>query len=220
MRAAILAGGRLAGPRAARRHLRSVPLLICADGGLRAARRLGLRPRVVLGDLDSAPAGLRAWAAARGARFITYRVHKDKTDAELAVEFAVAEGVREIEFYGALGGRLDHELANVALLLRAASAGVAMRIIDGAATAFLAGRRTVLPARVGDTVSLLALSRRVTGVTTKGLFYPLHRATLHEGSSLGVSNTVTGRPATVRRMAGDLLIIITRRRGTLLRNRS
>ena len=191
-----------------------MPLLICADGGLRAAKRLGVRPHVVVGDFDSASAALRAWAVRRGARLITHPAQKDKTDAELALEFAAAQRVREIDFFGALGGRLDHELANIALLLRARAARITMRIIDDDTTAFLADRRTILPGSAGDLVSLIPLSRRVTGVTTSGLLYPLNRATLHEGSTLGVSNVATGRHPTVRVGAGDLLIVVPRRRGT------
>jgi len=195
-------------------------LLICADGGLRAAKRLGLRPDVVIGDFDSAPRALRAWAVRRGARIITHPVEKDKTDTELAIDFAASQGIRTVEFFGALGGRLDHELANIALLLRARAARIAMRIIDGDTTAFLADRHTMLAASAGDVVSLLPLSRRVTGVTTSGLLYPLDRAALHKGSSLGVSNIVVGRHPAVHREAGALLIIVTRRRGTRPRRSS
>ena len=195
-------------------------MLICADGGLRAAKRLGLRPDVVIGDFDSAPRALRAWAVRRGARIITHPVEKDETDTELALDFAASQGIRTVELFGALGGRLDHELANVALLLRARAAGIRMQIRDGETTAFLADRRTMLPASSGDVVSLLPLSRRVAGVTTVGLHFPLNRATLLRGSSLGVSNVVTGRRPTVLLRAGDLLIVVTRRGGTRPRRSS
>jgi len=194
--------------------------LICADGGLRAARRLDLRPHIAVGDFDSASPALRGWAAGRGTRIITHPAQKDKTDGELALEVAAGLGVREVEFFGALGGRLDHELANVALLLRARGIGIRMRIVHGETTAFLAGRRTVLAAGPGDIVSLLPLSRRVTGLTTSGLFYPLDRATLREGSTLGVSNVVTRSRPQVRLGSGDLLIVVSRRRGTRPRLRS
>lgn len=186
-------------------------MLICADGGLRRARRLGLRPHVVIGDFDSVSPALRAWAGRQGARIVPHPVEKDKTDTELALEFAVAAGARAVELFGALGGRLDHELANVSLLLRARAAGISMRIRDAGTIAFLANGRTNLPAQPGDVVSLLPLSRRVTGITTTGLFYPLHRATLREGTTRGVSNLVTGRTPAIRHAAGDLLIIVSSR---------
>jgi thiamine pyrophosphokinase len=213
-RAAILAGGRLTGVAEARRVVRAAGLLICADGGLRAARRLGVRPHVAIGDFDSASADLRAWAVRAGARIVAHPVEKDETDTELALDYAIAAGARAIDFLGALGGRLDHELANVALLLRARAAGVFMAIREGRTIAFLAPRRSPLPAAPGDTVSLLPVSWRVTGITTSGLFYPLRRATLARGSTRGISNHVTSPRPAIAHAVGDLLVIVTRRRGT------
>jgi thiamine pyrophosphokinase len=209
--AAIIAGGRLRGASALTAQLRAADLLICADGGLRAARRLGIRPHIAIGDFDSASPALLSWAATSGARIIAHPVEKDKTDTELALDFAAAAGARAVDFVGALGGRLDHELANVALLLKARAAGIMLRIRDGRTIACLAGRRTALPARIGDIVSLLPVSRRVAGVTTSGLRYPLHRATLSRGSTLGVSNVVTGAHPVVRVEDGDLLIVVSAR---------
>lgn len=212
--AAIIAGGRLRAFSGLDALLRGVDLLICADGGLRAARSLRIRPHVAIGDFDSASPALLRWAARSGTRIITHPAEKDKTDTELALDFAAAAGVRTVDFLGALGGRLDHELANVALLLRAKTAGVTMRIRDGGTMGCLAARRTALSARIGDVVSLLPLSRRVTGVSTSGLRYPLRRATLAEGSTLGVSNVVTASRPVIRVGTGDLLIIVSAAAGT------
>jgi thiamine pyrophosphokinase len=194
--------------------LRAAGLLICADGGLRAARRLGVRPHVAIGDFDSASQGFRSWATRVGAQIIVHPVEKDETDTELALDYAIAAGARAIDFFGALGGRLDHELANVALLLKARAAGVSMSIREGRTIVFLADHRSRLPAAPGDTVSLLPVSSRVTGITTSGLFYPLRRATLSRGSTRGISNLVTARRPAITHAAGVLLVIITRRRGT------
>lgn len=139
---------------------------------------------------------------------------KDKTDTELALDYAVARGAREVELFGALGGRLDHLLANVALLTHARNRGVVMRVVDGDTTAFLAAARTAIPARRGDLVSLLPVSASVSGVTTAGLRYPLRKATLRRGSSLGVSNVATSGVPTVRVGRGQLCVVVTARPGT------
>lgn len=217
MRAAIVAAGPLGDRPGLRTRIRRADLVICADGGLRAARRLGVRPDAAIGDFDSAAAPLLAWARRAGAEIIRHPVEKDQTDAELALGFALARGAREVELFGALGGRVDHLLANVALLLRGGRARV--RIVDGAVEMFLAGPRTVLAARPGDLVSLLPLSRTVSGVTTSGLKYPLRGAVLREGSSLGISNVVLSARASVAVRAGALLVVHTRRgRGSLRAN--
>lgn len=215
MRAAIVAGGRLRDRPGLRARIRRADLVLCADGGLRAARRLGVRPDVAIGDFDSAAPPLLAWARRAGAEIIRHPVEKDKTDAELALDYALARGAREVELFGALGGRVDHLLANVALLLRGGRARV--RIVDGEVELFLAQRRTALGARPGDLVSLLPLSRAAVGVTTSGLKYPLAAAVLREGSSLGISNVVVSAAASVAIRAGDLLVVHTRRGGSRLR---
>lgn len=168
-----------------------------------------MRPHVALGDFDSAGPGLREWAVRAGARIVRHPIEKDKTDTELALEYALRAGARTIDFYGALGGRLDHELANIALLLRARAAGAAMRLLDGPTTAFLAPRRCPLRAERGATVSLIPVSARVAGVTTAGLYYPLRGETLRRGSTRGISNVVTGRRPLVVHTAGVLLVVIT-----------
>ncbi|MCB0189540.1 MAG: hypothetical protein KDE31_34950, partial [Caldilineaceae bacterium] len=64
-----------------------------------------------------------------------------------------------------------------------------------------------LSAPLGSTVSVLALSDRVTGITYTGLQYPLNDFTLQQGSTRGVSNVVVATPATIQITAGILLII-------------
>jgi thiamine pyrophosphokinase len=209
MRAAILANGRFVRGDQLRLRLRKTDLVICADGGLRAARRLGVRPDVAIGDFDSASRAMVGWARSAGALIITHPVEKDKTDAELALNYALKQGAREIEFFGALGGRLDHLLANIGLL-HAAEPRARLRIVDGKTEAFLARPRTELGAKRGDLVSLLSLSRMSSGITTKGLKYPLRNATLREGSSLGISNEVVSLPASVTVGTGRLLVVVTR----------
>lgn len=210
MRAAILANGRLVGGADLRRRLRRAGVLICADGGLRAARRLGVRPDVAIGDFDSASRALVEWAKSAGASIITHPVEKDKTDAELALDYALKKRAREVEFFGALGGRLDHLLANVGLMISAADRGARLRVVDAKTEAFLARGRTPLDVGPGDLVSLLSLSRTASGVTTRGLRYRLRNATLREGSSLGISNEVVSLPASVSFRTGHLLLVITR----------
>ncbi|HZQ37643.1 MAG TPA: hypothetical protein VFD32_17050, partial [Dehalococcoidia bacterium] len=59
----------------------------------------------------------------------------------------------------------------------------------------------------GDLVTLLAQTERAGGVTTEGLAYPLHEATLYRGDSRGVSNLLQGRHGGVRLRRGVLLLI-------------
>ncbi len=210
MRATVVGNGRLQPSRALREDLRHADLVICADGGVRNAHALGVSPHVVIGDFDSADKRMLAWARRRGARLMTYPREKDQTDTELALEYALESGATEVDLVGVLGGRIDHALANVALLIRAAGQHRRARILDGRTELFLAEGQPI-PGRVGDLVSLLPLSERVEGVATQGLRYPLVNSALSLASTLGISNEIVDAPATVHVGRGWLLIVITHR---------
>lgn len=212
MRAAILGNARLRPSPALRRVLRGTDLIICADGGLRAARALRIVPHVVIGDFDSAGAGALAWARRRGARVIAHPRNKDKTDTQLAVEYALDAGAQELDLLGVLGGRWDHALANVGLLVHAAIRGRRARILHARTEFFLATARTVVAGHAGDLVSLIPLSGTVAGITTRGLKYPLANARLRMDSTRGVSNEIIAPPATVSVRRGWLLVVVTHRR--------
>src|SRR5687768_15193697 len=98
------------------RLIGAADLLIAADGGALALLRAGLLPRLVIGDMDSLDAASLAELAERGVELRRYPREKDETDLELALLHAAAAGATAIDILGALGGRWDHTLANVALL--------------------------------------------------------------------------------------------------------
>jgi thiamine pyrophosphokinase len=194
------------------------PYVVAADGGARHARALGLRIDRWVGDGDSlGDAGIAALEA-DGVPVDRAPVDKDESDTELAVRAALAAGPAAIAILGALGGeRLDHALANLALLtlpevrdvdVRLVAADVRVRLLQaadvdgGAASVDLEGR-------VGDLVTLLPVGADAIGVTTGGLAYPLDDETLLVGRSRGLSNRRTSTTATVRLLAGRLLVVET-----------
>jgi thiamine pyrophosphokinase len=211
MRAAIIANGGLRPTRLLRQLLRHADLVVCADGGLRAARALGVAPQVAIGDFDSAGTALRAWARRRGTRLVPYPREKDQTDTELAIEYALRAGADDIDLLGALGGRVDHALANIGLLIHVAARGRRARLVHEQTELFLANTQSSIPGRVGDLVSLIPLSPTVAGVTTRGLKYPLTAGRLRLSSTRGISNEITALPARVRLRRGWLLVVVTHR---------
>ena len=212
MRAAIIGHGEIRPSAALRRMLRQADLIVCADGGVQAALALRVPPHVVIGDLDSTRPRALLWARRRGATVLRFPVGKDQTDTELATDYALDAGATEIDYVGVLGGRIDHALANIGLLTRAAARHCRARILDGHTGIFLADRHTLVNGAPGDQVSLVPLSERVEGVTLRGLKYPLSNGTLSIDSTLGVSNEIVKPPATIRVRRGSLLVIVTHRR--------
>ncbi|WP_376797663.1 thiamine diphosphokinase [Thermogemmatispora sp.] len=211
MHVVIFAGGALRPSVLVEDALRQADLILAADGGAESAIRLGRSPAAVLGDLDSLAPALVAQLEAAGCRLLRAPVEKNETDSELALQYAIEQGATAVTILGALGGtRCDHALANVLLL--AAYDQVALRLIDGPSICWLLrGPGTALVrGQTGDLVSLLPLAGDAQGVSTQGLYYPLHGETLFFGRPRGLSNQLTQPEASVTLIRGQLLIIHTR----------
>jgi thiamine pyrophosphokinase len=191
-----------------------ITLVVAADGGSSAAGRLGLGMNLVVGDLDSVDQGELAALRARGIPIERAPTDKDESDTELAVCAALARGAESITIVGGFGGRLDHLLANVGLLALAQLTGVPTHLLDETTRVTLvrggeAPRDREFPGRVGDVVSLLPFGPGVEGVTTDGLAWALHDASLPVGPARGLSNRRTATVARVSVLAGLLLVIET-----------
>src|SRR5207245_10715028 len=86
--AVIIGSGPLRPRRALRELLRRANLIICADGGLRAARALGIAPHPVIGEFDSVEPALLAWPRRTGTRLIQPPREKDPAQADPASQQA------------------------------------------------------------------------------------------------------------------------------------
>ncbi len=163
-------------------------VVIAADSGLDHAATLGVEVHVAVGDFDSVSARRLADAEAAGTEIRRHRADKDATDLELALEVAMELGVRQVIVVGALGGRLDHELANVLLLTSDRWIGAQVELRDATARVVVVRGRRTLTGGVGDNLTLLAVGGPADGVSISGVRWPLDQARLDPGSSLGVSN--------------------------------
>jgi len=192
-------------------------MLVAADGGAESLDRLGRRPDLVIGDLDSTDPALVKRLAIDAVRVERHPADKEASDTELALRAAIGAGADEIVLLGAIGGdRLDHELANLLLLADPALAGRDVSVLHAGNTVRLvrSGESLAMRGRIGDLVTLLPIGGEATGITTGGLRWPLEAATLRMGRSRGLSNEIVATPASVRLDSGVLLVVErTRERG-------
>lgn len=182
-------------------------LVIAADRGLEHATNLGIDVDLIVGDLDSVDPDALEAARQAGVTVEAHPAEKDATDLALALDAAVARGARHLVVVGGDGGRLDHQLANVALLADDRYAEITIEAWLGPARVVVVRAEAQLDGRPGSLLTLLAVGGPACGVTTRGLRYPLHDENLYPGSSRGVSNELVAAEAVVTVRAGVLLAI-------------
>jgi thiamine pyrophosphokinase len=182
-------------------------LTICCDGGARHFQNLGIKPDVIIGDMDSIDPAQLASFNSDERKIIKYPVNKNYTDTELALDYALDLKPEKILIWCALGGRIDHTLANIFLLYRARKKGIETSLIDEYCEAFVINKETSFINEEGKTVSLLALTPRTTGITLSGFAYPLEKGSLKMGESRGISNVINNTCAGIKIEKGKLLVI-------------
>lgn len=200
MQAVILAHGE----RPSRRfieHLRdSASLFLAADGAANYLAELGIAPDVVLGDFDSLdPEAKRVF---KNCPFLQ-NVDQETCDLEKAVIYALDQGATRIALIGAQGGRIDHSLTAISILLNYSSRAQ-ISLQDENAVTYAVHREMEIDGRAGETLSLIAFTP-VEEVYLEGVKWSLQGENLTPGSR-GVSNVIQNPPVRVRARSGVLLL--------------
>jgi len=206
----IFANGVLPNIEKARALVRPDDIVLCADGGTYHALALGLKPDLVVGDLDSITEAELQQINAKVAR---YPHDKNETDLELALNHALGLNPTSILIVAALGNRLDQTLANLALISDPRLATLDLRLDDGLEEVFFCRTHSILQGGPGHIVSLIPWNGVVTGIRTKGLRWPLNDETLYPDKTRGVSNEMVDAVAEVSIETG-LLLVVHRRQST------
>jgi thiamine pyrophosphokinase len=207
----IFANGELPYLEKARLLLQPDDYMICADGGTRHALALGLTPHLVIGDMDSINKGEWQDFEKSGVSVELFPQDKNETDLELAIHRALELDAEEVIIIGALGGRLDQTLGNIALLATPPGNSRNIRIDDGVEEIFFCRNQAQVHGRNGDIVSLIPWGNPVHGIQTEGLKWTLHSESLYPEKTRGISNEMIREVANIKISSGVLLIVHTRR---------
>ena len=179
-------------------------LVIAADGGLAHAESMGLKPSVVLGDFDSLgkkPTG--------NYQTITFPPEKDYTDLMLAAEEGYTRGARTFYLLGATGGRMDHTLANIQLVVNFTRRGCKVYLVgnDYWITAVHNGKME-LSAEHNGYFSLYSFSEECRGISVKGAKYEVENFSMKQDDPRAISNEFIGEKCSVSVEEGTLLLCI------------
>ncbi len=176
--------------------------VIAADAGLTHLKNAGIVPDLIVGDFDS------LGETPSGENVVTHKPEKDDTDMLLAVHEALLRGAETVIIYGGLGGRLDHEYANLQTLAYIANRDVRAYLVGrGCICTMIKNGSISFDGEMKGTISVFCHGSKAEGVNLTGLKYPLTDHTLTNDYPLGVSNEFTGIPSRVSVKNGLLLVM-------------
>lgn len=185
-------------------------LVLAADSGMDFFYRTHRLPDVIVGDMDSvSKEAIDYFQSYPQIHWETLNPVKDDTDTEFSIRYAIAHGAEEIIILGATGTRLDHVLANISLLGIGIENGIPVKLVDSHNRIRMIDHSISIQKeeQFGKYVSLIPCSRSVTGVTLKGMKYPLTDYDLKSFSSLGISNEILEETAEISFQKGLLLLV-------------
>ena len=192
----ILAGGGPFGKAQLTRAQRFAPRIVGADGGADRLLALGVEPEAVIGDMDSISAAAQTRLAGR-----LFPIEEQiTTDFDKALRSIRAPFVLGIGFAGA---RLDHSLAVLNALVRAADQRCL--VLSPQDVTFLAPLQMRLNLPLGSRFSLFPMAQ-VTG-ESEGLRWPLQGLDFVPDAMIGTSNEVSGS-VELRFSARKMLVIL------------
>ena len=180
--------------------------VIACDRGYEYAIRCNIQPNECIGDFDSYSGPVENCSIQR------YKPEKDDTDTILGIKKALSLGFKNISIRCALGGSMDHLIANIQSLAYGATEGASIDITDSnnILRAYVPGQYRVK--RVpGCCLSFFALNGSCKGLSLSGVKYPVTDGELTGTFPLGVSNEWVAAEAQVQFKKGILLCVISRR---------
>lgn len=153
-----------------RGYLREGDFYICCDSGLKHREGLDIVPDLIVGDFDSYE------NPQLNIETITLPREKDDTDTVFAVKEALSRGFQDFLLVGVIGGRLDHTLGNVSLLLMLDAQGKTATALDDFSEMEIVSGQPVQIQDCYTYFSLLNISGTAQSITIKNAKYPLDDA--------------------------------------------
>jgi len=177
-------------------------ILVAVDGGWASCRACRLRPHLFVGDGDSARRIPTEVAS------VVYPVDKDFSDLAGALAEVARRRAQFVVVAGLLGGRVDHEWANLLEVGRRAGRFAAILAPTSRGMILITSRGCTAVTVPKRTVSLMVLGGSAT-VSLRGTRWELSRRRVRPGSH-GLSN-VTGARLDLAVHAGVVALIFPAR---------
>ncbi|EKY26626.1 thiamine diphosphokinase [Clostridium celatum] len=212
MKCLIVSAGSEPSLESLRKYASESDFVIGVDKGCNYLYSAGIIPEYIVGDFDSSNKEIINILEEKGSKKYKFNCEKDSTDSEIAFDLAISLGVCEIFFLGATGGRFDHSLGNIGLLLRALKKDVKANIIDDRNKISIVDKSCIISEEDEyKYISFLAYENVISKFNIKGAKYELENYDLKIGDSRTISNEfIKGMDISISFSTGKLLVIYSK----------
>ena len=182
---------------------RGYSVLICADGGANAARKINVLPDYIIGDLDSIKKETLKYFAGKSVVISIKR--QNDTDVEKCIKYAIKKKLNDIVLTGVTGDRLDHTFCNLGIVLKFSRLAMLRVIAEDSLLAPYSGNVNIKTCS-GETISLYGFNSK-TRIISEGLYYPLKNISLPFGIKESTSNLAMGKAVKLKISGGVIFVI-------------
>ena len=196
----LLAHGEAPPRKLAHSLAKAASAVLCTDGSYGTAVKLGLKPRWVIGDMDSLPEGQKV---GKGTTLVL-EDEQDTSDFEKAVKFLLKFGCDRAAVAGAEGKRMDHFLTALSVAVKYA-AKIRLTFYTDTSVYELLTKGSQFKAKKGEVLSLIPVDNP-SWVTLSGVKFPMTREPLFAGSR-GQSNQALGGKVRVDVHSGKVWLV-------------
>ena len=183
--------------------------LIGADRGALICAQAHRRMVMAIGDFDSVTPPQKELIRQYADQMQVLPAMKDETDALSALRWAAGQGYNPMVLIGGVGGRQDHHLANLLLVMHQ-KLPVILREKNNELFCLDSGRHVFHP-DARRFISFFAVEPAV--LTLEGFLYPLDHYVMERGDTIGISNEIAADEAVLTLDQGRLLVVRSRDEG-------
>lgn len=177
--------------------------IICADGGANSAKKLGILPDVIIGDLDSIKKDNFDFYSNK-IEVINYARQND-TDVEKSLKYLIKNKFNKVILLGATGDRLDHTICNLGIVIKYFN-NINISIIHKKSFLSPFTGKIKLETILGETISVYGFDEK-TKITSKGLKYPLKNISLPFGKKESTSNIAVDKNI-ILKISGGIVFLV------------
>ena len=177
--------------------------IIGVDKGAYRCAKAGIKMKAALGDFDSISSLQKEFVKGYTQEMIVYNPIKDDTDCAAAINWALEKGYEKILVLGGLGGRQDHNYANLRLL-KNVDAEIVFQDEKNKVFCLGPGRFEI---EKGKYKYLSLFAQNDSCITIENVAYPLLKRKLSNSDLYTVSNEILDDSAILTIESGRLIIM-------------